>query len=136
MREQTRTRGHPADACERIVDLGAGQASFGCRLDGASTVVTAAGSLDKAHSGLLADVLAIARLLRPRGAITVDLAETTSLTLPAFAVLRSAAADADRAGRRLTVRNLHEAAMTDPLLATAVKMLWPATLEPGRPARR
>jgi anti-anti-sigma regulatory factor len=80
----------------------------------AVTTITVEGRIDAPECTALRDGLDFARSLRSSGPIVVDLARVDSLALAALVILDRAAADARRAGRVLSVRNLHQENITDP----------------------
>jgi anti-anti-sigma regulatory factor len=84
------------------------------RLKTAETTVTVVGAIDAPDCATLREGLDFARSLRPSGPIVVDLGGVDSLALAALVILDRAAADARRAGRVLSVRNLHQENITDP----------------------
>jgi anti-anti-sigma regulatory factor len=84
------------------------------RLKAAVTTMTVEGTIDAPDCMTLREGLEFARSLRRSGPIVVDLGGVDSLALAALVVLDRAAADARRAGRALTVRNLRQERITDP----------------------
>jgi hypothetical protein len=84
------------------------------RLKASVTTVTLDGTIDAEDCAILRDGLDFARTLRPSGPIVVDLGRVGSIALAALVILDRAAADARRAGRVLSVRNLRQENITDP----------------------
>ena len=85
------------------------------RLKAAVTTMTVEGTIDAPDCATLRDGLDLARSLRPSGPIVVDLTGVDRLALAALVILDRAAADARRAGRVLSVRNLRQENITDPM---------------------
>jgi anti-anti-sigma regulatory factor len=83
-------------------------------LKAGSTTVTIEGTVSALNCVLLREGLDLARSLRSTGPIVVDLAGVDSLALAALVILDRAAAEARRAGRPLSVRNLRQEYITDP----------------------
>jgi len=79
-----------------------------------STTMMVEGRVGARDCATLRDGLDLARSLRSTGPIVVDLAGVDSLALAALLILDRAAAEARRAGRALSVRNLRQENITDP----------------------
>ena len=84
------------------------------RLKAAVTTMTVQGTIDAPDCMTLREGLDFARSLRPSGPIIVDLGGVDRLALAALVIINHAAADARRAGRALSVRNLRQENIIDP----------------------
>lgn len=79
-----------------------------------TTTVTVEGVIDAQDCGTLRDGLGLARMLRPSGPIVIDLDRVERLAVAALVILRRAGDDARSAGRKMSLRNLHQENVTDP----------------------
>jgi len=111
-----------------------------CDFNGTTTTVVVEGSVEAHCCQALHDGLEMARMLRPRGPIVVDLGGVDRLAAVALLIFHRAADDARRAGRALTVRQLRPEIVHDPCSVRLLRSLWsdppaapvPTTREPGR----
>jgi anti-anti-sigma factor len=86
-------------------DLGAGPAlTLTCEVRGHSTVLRVRGTVDAARTEQLAEGLEMARAIRGRGPILVDLSGVDRLGWAAMQCLVRAVRDAERSGRTLTLQ--------------------------------
>lgn len=97
-------RAHRATASPVDVDADPSALTVACTVDGTETVLTVRGVLEPQRCATLGDGIEAALVVRPAGAVLVDLTAVVPIPLAALAVLRRCAEEAQRAGRHLTVR--------------------------------
>jgi anti-anti-sigma factor len=78
--------------------------SIRCEVRARTTVVTVRGTVDEAHCDKFAEGLEMARMMRGRGPILVDLSGVDRLGSAAMRCLVRALRDAEQSGRALTLQ--------------------------------